>query len=159
MAPSNGVISLNVTEDERPELVEFYKARLDKLESEVLKAQKILQTLGYEGPFRLVEASTSNEKTSDRDQYRWNWSWTLKIKFVLQTAGKCLTTREIIEGIVKNEPELKRSSIVNSVSGTISAKVTKGILFKRYQDYPGGDYYVGLSEWFEGNEVKPEHKW
>jgi hypothetical protein len=101
----------------------------------------------------------STIQSESKDQYRENWNWTLKIKYVLKITGHCLTTREIINKIIELEPVLKSEGIINSVSGTISSKSSKKIIFNRYQAYQGSEYYVGLKEWFDSyGKILDEYK-
>lgn len=144
------------TDDEKRDIIETYKKKLLTLQEELARVKAVLEKFGvtnlnHTPLFPGVDSAR-------KDAYRPNWSWTLKIKFALQKIGRCVLTREVIDKILELEPGLTREEIVNSISSTISTKATKGIIFKRYQPYDGSDYFVGLKEWFDGDEVLPQYK-
>lgn len=142
-----------LTEDEKRDIIETYKTKLLNLQQEISRVKGVLEKLGYDPGIQATSLFTSTDK-----EYRTSWSWTLKIKYALQKLNQTVTTRDIIAKILELEPSLKQKDIINSISSTISTKATKGIIFKRYQPYPGSDYFVGLSEWFNDLQVLPEYK-
>jgi hypothetical protein len=144
-----------LTDDEKKDIIETYKTKLANLQQEVARVKTVLEKFGVSAPISTPLFSNPNER---KDEYRINWNWTLKIKYALQKLNRCVLTREIIEKIMELEPTLKREEIINSISSTISTKSTKGIIFKRYQPYAGSDYFVGLKEWFDGEDVLSQYK-
>lgn len=144
-----------LTDDEKRDIVETYKKKLQTLQEEIARVKAVLEKFGVTNP---NPTPLFGAEAARKDGYRPNWNWTLKIKFALQKIGRCVLTREIIDKILELEPGLTREEIVNSISSTISTKATKGIIFKRYQPYDGSDYFVGLKEWFNGDEVLPQYK-
>lgn len=145
-----------LTDDERKDIIETYKNKLANLQQEIAKVKAVLEKFGVTTPTNTP--LFSNTTTERKDEYRVNWNWTLKIKYVLQKLGRCVLTREVIDKIMELEPGLKKTEILNSISSTISTKASKGIIFKRYQPYAGSDYFVGLKEWFNGDEVIEQYR-
>ncbi len=94
--------------------------------------------------------------------YDESWSWTEKARFILKGINKCLTAKEIIKIIASSyQTELALSdenfqNAFRSLSGTLSTKITNKIVFGRYKPNDGGDFKVGLIEWFD-NDGNP-HK-
>jgi len=144
-----------LTDDEKKDIIDTYKNKLANLQQEIAKVKTVLEKFGVTIPTNTPLFNNPNER---KDDYRVNWNWTIKIKYALQKLNRCVLTREIIEKIIELEPTLKRDVIINSISSTISTKASKGIIFKRYQPYSGSDYFVGLKEWFEGDEVLPQYR-
>lgn len=144
-----------LTDDEKNDIIETYRNKLASLQQEIGRVKAVLEKFGVTVPTNTPLFNTGNER---KDDYRVNWNWTLKIKYVLQKLNRCVLTREIIEKVLEFEPALKREEIINSISSTISTKASKGIIFKRYQPYDGSDYFVGLKEWFNGDEVLPNYR-
>jgi hypothetical protein len=136
------------TEEERQDLIRQNLKKLEDLNAEVKRTESVLAKLG-------VPQKTS--APADASDYRSNWSWTLKIKYALKKTKRCLTSREIVEVLEGIDKDLGEGAI-NSVSGTLSTKATKKIIFDRYQPYEGADYFYGLNDWFENGTVKNEYK-
>ena len=67
--------------------------------------------------------------------------------FAIKQKERCLTTREVIDALKEIDPTIKGNPI-NSISGTLIGKVSKAIMFNRYQPYEVADFYYGLIEWF-----------
>ena len=149
---------IKLSDEQKNILIKTYQSRLSELEKERAEILALLQQIQSSTQEQLTsdESSAIINSTASRESYKERWNWTQKVKFVLKQVGHCLTTRDILDYIMELEPTLENAnSAINSVSGTISGKALKGIVFKRYQPYEGSENYVGLLEWWE-NEYDNE---
>lgn len=153
----NDPFVLSLASEERDELLNFYKAKLAKILKEKEKVESLIDKLSH--PSNQATSPNFEEKAKivDAPKYRESWSWTLKTKFALQVTQKCLTSRDIINTIKEYE-DLGDKDPINSVSGTLSQKTHKGVVFKRWYPYEGSESYYGLIEWWNGEELRDEYK-
>lgn len=56
------------------------------------------------------------------DGYDPNWTWFLKAKFILKQFNRPLTNAQIIEEILKREPNMDKKKALNSMSATLVVK-------------------------------------
>lgn len=154
---------LKLSDAQRQSLITLHKNRLSQIEKEKLEILDLLKQIDPENAdWKNVDAKPFTIAGGSSETYRVRWNWTQKVKYILKEVGHCLTTRDILDRICDIEPEVRNQhSAINSVSGTISGKSLKGIVFKRYQPYEGSENYVGLLEWWEteyDEEPKDEFK-
>lgn len=68
-------------------------------------------------------------------EYPINGTWNQKIQFILFNETNSLTSGEIVDSVVKKEPDLERSKVMTSISATLSAATDKGIYIKEGRTY------------------------
>ncbi|WP_139307996.1 hypothetical protein [Pontibacter flavimaris] len=174
------IVKLN--ESQRNELVSYYRGKLNELESQANNYRDLLRQLtSPSGESNYVESNhapiakpiyvpapsqasvfTDNpEHSAAIKDYKQTWSWSMKIKYVIASNGRCLTSREIVDQLSLFDTSLtKVADPMSSVSGSISAKISKGVIFDRYRPYDGAEYYTGLKEWFDedGELIDENHR-
>lgn len=144
------VVKLSTTQ--RAELVDYYTNKINELQSLIVEYKDLLNQLSEQpgqSPIesQYLEPERKTVKIPNSLDYRKSWSWSAKIRYVLRNHGSCLTSRQIVEKLQELEPELDDKAI-NNVSGSISSKISKNIVFNRYKPYEGSENYIGLREWF-----------
>lgn len=171
---------LKLSDSQRNDLVDYYKSKIELAMLQIADYTDLLEQLGGTPPSintsRFLAPSNSTnavnapdssvlEKSPITKVFKQSWSWSLKIKFILEITGHCLTTREIVNELVKIDNSLDNP--LKSISSTISVKVGEGIMFDRYlvadetNTSPNqGTYYNGLKEWFdeEGNLKEEKYR-
>src|SRR5690606_33269005 len=135
-------LTVKLTDTQKNELIRYYTDKIKEMEAMIHEYQGLLSQLTGEEPKRLTPF-TFTVKTADQvnSEYKKNWSWSAKIRYVLRKQGHCLTSREIVYKIMDLEPELT-DDIINSVSGSISSKISKNVVFGRYKPYEGSENYI-----------------
>ncbi len=103
---------------------------IDKVETPSTNAVPIIEGL--------KEVST-NQKT-----------WIQRIVDEIVEVNHVLSSGEIINRILIKDSSISREKAQSSISATISLKVSKGQVLNR--KLIGGDYYIGLIEWFDSND-------
>jgi hypothetical protein len=151
--------SVNLTDDQRKDLIEFYREKAQKLRNEVKDLEDLLiQLSNAAAPTSTVlpaEADSSRNRLASAE-YKESWSWALKVRYVISKVGRCMPTRDVIDELKKYETFDKDP--INSVSGTLSSKANKGLMFNKYKPY-GAEYYFGLKEWFNNDgTIKTEYE-
>ncbi|WP_276370315.1 hypothetical protein [Chryseolinea sp. H1M3-3] len=145
-------LKLILPKGQRSELMDFYLNKQRDLEIKLREVKGIIAQLqeAVVTPADNQLSITHSTKVSN-PVYRENWSWSQKIKYVIEDAGRCLTTRQIIDRLRNFEPLI--GNPINSVSGTISGKISNSIMFNRYHDLDSSEFFIGLEEWFtvDGN--------
>lgn len=153
------------SQQEVASLISVYEGIVYQKETELETAKGILQKLRLKMVTQLAVPSYTQEhatpvsawSNSVGSDYNTKWNWPKKVEHVISQAGICLTTRQIINGIKAIEP--MDTDPVASVSGTISGKIKAGVIFNRYAEYEGGDWFIGLKDWFNPDgSVKEERR-
>ena len=148
-------VNLNLTEIQRKSLISFHQERIQQLKSELNELEDLVRQLTMVEHTPIKQEPITDRDTARLGVYKDTWGWAIKVRYVLSKVGRCLTTREIIEELKKYEHFDKDP--INSISGTISSKATKGIMFGKYKPY-NTEYYFGLKEWSDDqNNVNPEY--
>lgn len=150
-------LTIDLNPEEQKELVEFYTNKVDSLLKKINDIKELLEKLTgkkieiNETYNEIVQDVSADIKKTLPDDYN-SWSIPERIRYALNQNNKCLTTRQIVEYLNRFE-SIKKSSFYGTVSGVISNKIQKKILFNRYTPYKGKEYYIGLIEWWdnEGN--------
>lgn len=70
------------------------------------------------------------------------WTWENKIKKLMETSTKPLSTSEMADKILTYEPWRERSKIVASISAILSTKSKPGGLFSKSEDLRGNYLYT-----------------
>jgi hypothetical protein len=142
-------ITVKLSPEQRNELTKFYTDKINDLQKQVSEARELLQKLNGDSLYRTKLVSEKNVEIQLPKNYHL-WSVAQKIKYVLNQTNYCLTARQIVDSLKQFELDDK-STFYGTVSGTISNKINKKILFNRYREIEGGDFYNGLIEWFDEN--------
>jgi|GEM_PF-3650421 len=129
-------VSMQIPESQIPLVRKAYEEayqrirnQIESLEKELADMKPILIQLGIlevEEPAWTVEANQTSTaipkelETYDNDGYRKNWKWLQKIEFIIERAGRPLTSGEIIDQILTREPTETKTKLLNSIPATLS---------------------------------------
>jgi len=125
-------------------LIDFYVGRLKNLRAEILEREKeskeingIIQKLKR----RDTPMIFSNGLHLDKSFYSEKWPWIRKVQFALETQGRPLTTKEIVDILTEYEPSFlfDRKRAVASISSILSSKSGEDKDFMRV-DSESGDF-------------------
>lgn len=101
--------------------------------------------------FNIIQPATEDSSTSAKDQihpdsngYDPNWTWMQKSVYILNKAGKPLTSKEIIDAIDELEPGISIAKLVNSVPATLSVAAGQGKLIR--SKLQNGEYAYTVRE-------------
>ena len=84
------------------------------------------------------------------DGYSPEWSWTKKISFFQQQIDLIYTANDVVDFILKSEPDLNRSKTRSSISAALSNWV-KQKKYLKFIDPMSNTTYYGPSDWFLAN--------
>jgi hypothetical protein len=131
-------------------LIPGYRQRLSEiersikeLENEKIEINKIIGAVDQEiTPYD--ETIAANTHSTAVSEYNRNASWFSKAKFILQKAGKPLTTAQIVDEIMSSEPNLNnRTLIVRNISSILGVKSKDGKEIEKFK-IEGKDQKFGL---------------
>ena len=80
--------------------------------------------------------------------YQSEWSWSRKISYYEDFKGKLITSAEIINFIIEEEPEQDKHKLRSSVSAALSNRTRSG-LYTKFIDPISNTTYYGPREWFD----------
>jgi hypothetical protein len=146
--------TIDLSDFQKKELIEFYTKKLNEIERSRIETIDLLEKLKGVGISSSPNQLNIANNESSIDGYRKAMSWPQKAKFVLTKNNNLMTSRTILNEIIKYEPEIggkKTRSSLASLSATLSIKATKGDPFKRWRKDEDSDYLYGMSDWFDEN--------
>ncbi|MGD2035071.1 MAG: hypothetical protein PVF73_08445 [Bacteroidales bacterium] len=148
-------ITIQISTDRQKELIDFYTTKLKALQKEVSEVQDLIRELKGGRPINQQSQTNSSSNTSE---YNLSWTVVKKIQFALIKNNSCMTARQIVDFLANFEKE-KKKNFYGTISGTISNKIKNELFFNRYEEFEGGDYYIGLKEWFDNDgNVSEQYK-
>lgn len=159
--------SITLSETQRDIFLKNIDGQINDLQSQINELNSLRKQLQINPKPRNTESKSkavdlfngSYGNVIHSDEYKRHWKWNEKIIYVLELGGKCLKSGEIVDLILRYEPELERHLIQPSITSSISQNVNK--LYERYKEHGDyGDYCIGLKHWFEedGN-VKEDYRY
>ena len=80
--------------------------------------------------------------------YSKNWPWTRKIDYYQDFIGKLVSSNEVVDYIIDNEPELDKMKVRSSVSAALSNWTRSG-KYTKFNDPTSATTYYAPSEWFD----------
>ncbi|MEL6557194.1 MAG: hypothetical protein AAFQ94_03355 [Bacteroidota bacterium] len=83
--------------------------------------------------------------------YQAEWSWSRKISYYEDFKGKLITSGEIVNFILENEPSLDKTKLRSSVSAALSNRTRSG-MYTKFIDPISNTTYYGPKDWFDENE-------
>mgnify|MGYP002075297013 CR=1 FL=1 len=150
-------IQIDIDEAQVKLLKEFYKTRVNEIQSEISKLTAEIEELGRfakkldfkpnEVDITLPDPSAKYSSSGYQDR----WPWVKKAAFLIEDEGRPLSTKDMVELILeKYEPKLKdkRKTVVASLSAVMSTKTKEG-LFTRVTNQ------FGEFEFSVANNKKP----
>lgn len=147
-------LTLEIGIDHKDELVKYFKEKISYYEKQINEAKDAIRQLNRD----ISKNDTADffRQPVNEESYDAEWSWIKKIRYALKENGKCLKSGQIIHFVKQFEPN--NNKISGAVSGTIKVKIDAGVDINRYKT-EGGEYYVGLKEWFdEKGNILEEYK-
>lgn len=118
-------IKLDIEEGVRQPLIDFFKLRREEVGENLRKLESELHSINAT-LFQLEshqDLKPSNVLISpDLNGYQKSWPWIQKAKYIILKAGSPITTTEIADTIIKNEPELNRAKVVGNISAIVTSK-------------------------------------
>lgn len=138
-------ISLNIPAEHAAPLVEYYTNRLQSILNEAESINSILaQLTGTTRSYIKVPSSMGDVQAPDeliKDGYNSRWSNPAKAKYFIQKEGRKLSNAEIVDNILKHEPQLDRAKLIGSMSSVLGSKAKEGKEFIREEDEYGNFIY------------------
>lgn len=105
----------------------------------IKELQTVLGSMKYNGG--------ANEKGNEITLvFNASWDVPRKAAWVLSQFGKPLTTTEIVDAIMKKDPNMDRRKLMSNVSGTLGGKAKDNKTFFK-QTNAKGELEYGLIEW------------
>lgn len=152
--------NVNFSDEQVQELLEYYQISLKRLEAKRDDILNIISQLKNQNTNPIV---TIGDGSGDGTDFHKDWSWSEKARYILRRKQKCYTTKEILKWIAFYQPELLANKqfwqeSYQTLSGTISTKVKEKKIFDRYKPISGGEYKIGLVEWFLSGEPLAEFR-
>jgi hypothetical protein len=92
----------------------------------------------------------------DPTAYRQQWPWTRKIAHFLDLSQTLVTSGDVIQFIVNQEPELDKQKVRSSVSAALSNKIRTGE-YKKFTDPVTQTAYYGQISWFDKDTPQLQH--
>ncbi|QSE98515.1 hypothetical protein [Fulvivirga lutea] len=80
--------------------------------------------------------------------YSKNWPWTRKIAYYQDFIGKLISSNEVVDYIIDNEPNLDKMKVRSSVSAALSNGTRSG-KYTKFNDPTSASTYYAPSEWFD----------
>lgn len=80
--------------------------------------------------------------------YSRDWPWTRKIAHYQDFIGKLITTNEVVDYIVENEPNVDKMKVRSSVSAALSNGTRSG-KYTKFNDPTSALTYYAPSEWYD----------
>lgn len=121
---------------EKESLVKETRAALNAIRGvsdyEIDKSETVA---GADKPLRFIESEAPEWWESE-------WTWENKIKKLLDTAGRPLSTTDMADTIMKYEPWRERTKVVASISAVLSQKSKAGGVFTKTTDLRGNFIYT-----------------
>jgi hypothetical protein len=132
-------INIKLTKEHIPHIKEYYQTRLTALQTELAEINEIIKQLSSQESLANVNGQSLllPQQSQSVGGYNPKWSLIKKAKFAITTAGRALTSKEIVDFIIDNyDTDLKedRKRFMSSMSGTLSGKSKEGGIFKRKQN-------------------------
>lgn len=132
--------------------------RMNKVDDNLRMLKDEILNLSINGDKTVLKEAEEVTGNKASASYNPKWPNAIKSKYVIGDFKRCVTIREVVNRIKELEPDYNNAegdrTLMNGLSGLISVKARKGILFNRYKPYEGSEWYYGLKEWFN-NESKP----
>lgn len=117
------------------EFKEFLKQKVEKTRQDLA----MLESLINSKPFGVIQSEPTIEVKSDG--YNYNWTWKQKIEFILMK--KSATTAEIVDEILKHEPNRYiRSKVVASISAVLSVGSKENGIYTKSPNVRGENVYA-----------------
>jgi hypothetical protein len=142
-----------VSEDDRKELIEYYKGKLEIASREleaILEKKK-----SYENMLVQLINNSETHAVNSLSKYETAWSWMLKITYVLKKANRTLRTKDIVDALIVLDHTSDRDKYTSSVSAIISQKLDTA--FRRYKDDTTGEFFIGLMEWYNDEKIRHDY--
>lgn len=80
--------------------------------------------------------------------YSQNWPWTRKIAYYQDFIGKLISSNEVVDYIMENEPDLDKMKVRSSVSAALSNGIRSG-KYTKFNDPTSSSTFYAPSEWFD----------
>lgn len=147
----DGTFKVELTEDQRSELIEYYEAKVQKLKSELNRTQLLLANLNGKADTTPIE----NKAGFADSNYPYEAKLGPKILYVLEKIGLCVSADELKAYLLTFEPGLGDTKNFGfKVAGTIGAYMKNKLASYMSKNVN----YIGLKEWFDnGGKVKSKH--
>ena len=144
--------------------IALYESRIKELKTELEEINERLSQINDEVKF-LSQKIPSEKSGPQLQAYDSGWSNVKKAIWALRSNSKTMTIRRIVDFIAEHDSNIKHNaeanrSLMSTMSSTISTKAKKGMVFKRYTEYEGGEWLYGLRKWFgEDGKIKQEYNY
>ncbi|MBS1508914.1 MAG: hypothetical protein JSS79_19915 [Bacteroidetes bacterium] len=148
-------IQLKISDEQARELLAYYQGEYKKLELKQRELLDLMAQLG--GQPKKPNTILSTPFLFSNTVYNKEWSWTDKARFALKGFNKCLTAKEIVKIISSSyETEILMSedsfqNAFRALASTLSTRIKDKSIFGRYKPTDGGEFKVGLIEWFDAD--------
>lgn len=146
----------NIPESHVPLLKRLYegkyqelRTKLDPLLKEMAEMEPILFQLGIITP---KNAELSIDEGDDLlgpyipsilpDGYNPSWRWLQKIEFILNHSGKPMTSSELIEDIMRREPNEQPTRLANSIPATLSTAARDRKIERKMNERNEYEYWI-----------------
>ena len=127
-------VKIEMTENQRDLLKQYYQQRLLEIEKEVSEIREIIQQLKAPAPI------------FSNGGYDKNWSVFRKMIFILQNAGKPLTLPEIRKAAVNLEPDLDKRKFRDGVYTSLTVHSRDGGVLIKHKNHEDELFAYGLKE-------------
>lgn len=137
---NDAIKTISIPEQHLSQIREFYQGKIAELEKQLSDLRSVLSSLNGSS----VKPQLPLIIPDGNAGYNVNWSFSKKIKFIIQTAGHPITTREIVDTLVqKYEPQEQnnRKKVVATVSSILSTGAKNGSFIKTTDDSGQNLYY------------------
>ena len=157
-------VNIEINENHIDALIDFYIQRMKILRDEIAIREKeskeinaqILKLKKGKNPSSLL--SSTSAQPINGVGYSDKWPWVKKIRFAIETQGRPLTTKQIVETLTEYEIELMfdRKKAVASISSMLSTKSGPDKDFIRVEGETGDFAYTINRDSFLNSEDLPE---
>ncbi len=129
------------------------EARIEEFRKEIVEIDNHISNLTSLPIFQ--DQSSQQTIRWDPAAYRAQWPWTRKIAHYLEQKDKLVTSAEVLNYILEQEPELDKQKARSSISAALSNKIRSGE-YRKFTDPVTQTAYYGITDWFEKNTPEIE---